>query len=452
MSKSKNRTTAIPAPAKRVADKRKYRSRAERNAAYNRLVVIASVIVTVIIVLILVGAVAYDDVIVPSQAVASAGGQNITTRDFQRRVIFERWRAGTMLASLYNQYNQISPQYAQAMLTDSQSPYATLYSQLATSTGMGQSVLTQMTDALVIQQYADANNIKLDQADIDKRIYDFFGYQPTPMTETPTTTPSITPTPLVSATPTATPTVTPVPSQTATLTPTPYPTGIPTATPGPTEQRQQFDKNSADYFQRAAQATGLTETEIRQILAQDALRQKVEDIVVGKPQDQQEQIKSRHILAKDEATAKDIMAALQQGESFADLAKADSQDTGSAGQGGELGWKGKGDYVSSFGQEFDDALWSDKVKIGDVIGPIQAQDGYHIIQIEGREVRTLTDTEKTDLQNKKFDDWLTKLRKDKDVQTFDIWYQRVPSTPTLADLGLPDLSSQAGFPGGFPGQ
>jgi hypothetical protein len=452
MSKSKQKTTAIPAPAKRVADKRKYRSRAERNAAYNRLLLIVSGVIAAIIILILVGAVAYDDVIVPNQAVAVAGGQNIITRDFQRRVIFERWRAGTMLASIYNQYYQISPQYAQSLLTDSQSPYASIYSELVSPTQMGQFVLTDMTDAAVIQQYANANNIKLDQADIDKRIYGFFGYQPTPMTETPTTTPTITPTPLVSATPSATPTVTPVPSQTATLTPTPYPTGIPTGTPGPTEQRQQFDKNSADYFQRAVEATGLTEAEIRQIMAEEALRQKVRDIVVGKPQDTQEQIKARHILVTDEAKAKDIMAAIQQGESFADLARADSTDTSSGGQGGELGWKGKGDYVQTFGQAFDDALWSDKVKVGDVIGPIQSQDGYHIIQIEGREVRTLTDTEKTDLQNKEFNDWLTQLRKDKNVQAFDNWYQRVPSTPTLADLGLPDLTSQTGYPSGFPGQ
>ncbi len=448
MSKSKQKTTALPAPAKRVADKRKYRSRAERNAAYNRLLLIVSGVVAGIIILILVGAVAYDDVIVPNQAVASAGGQNIITRDFQRRVIFERWRAGTMLASLYSQYSQISAQYAQSLLTDSQSPYASMYSQLVSPTQMGQTVLTDMTDAVAIQQYANANNIKLDQADIDKRINDFFGYQPTPMTETPTTTPTITPTPLVSATPTTTPTVTPVPSQTATLTPTPYPTGIPTGTPGPTEQKQQFDRNSADYFQRAVAATGLTEAEIRQVLAEEALRLKVRDIVVGKPEDTQEQIKARHILVADEAKAKDIMAAIQQGESFADLAKADSTDTGSGGQGGELGWKGKGAYV----QEFEDAVWSDKVKVGDVLGPIKSQFGYHIIQIEGREVRTLTDTEKTDLQNKKFNDWLTQLRKDKNVQTFEIWYQRVPSNPTLADLGLPELSPQSAYPSGFPGQ
>ncbi len=450
MAKSKTKTTGIPAPTKR--ETRRYRSRAERDAYYNRIALIGAGVLAGILILILAVALLIDNVIVPNQAVASVGGQNITTRDFERRVIFERWRTGTTLVAFMNQFGQ----YGQQLLADTSNPYGQAYSELANPLQMGSTVLDQMINARIIEQYANANGIKVDQTDIDKQMHQFFGYDPNPKTATPTLTPTITTTPLVSPTPTTTPTVTPVPSQTATPTLTPYPTGIPTATPGPTEQKQQFDTNSAKYYQQAATATGFSQDDIRQIFIEQALQEKVKSIVVPPVGDKQEQIKTRHILVQTEQQAKDVMTALQQGESFAELAKAVSLDNGgqsggggSAAQGGELGWKGKGTYVP----EFEDAIWSDKVKVGDVVGPIKTQYGYHVIQIEGREMRTLTDTEKTNLENKQFSDWLTKQRTDKNAQTFDIYRERVPSTPTIQDLGLPDVSAGGGggIPG-FPGQ
>ncbi len=417
----------------------------------NRLVLIVTGVIAAVIILILAGAFLIEGVIQPNQAVANVNGQNISTRDFQKRVVFDRWRTGTLLASVYNQFG---PQYAEQLFTSQQSPYAQLYQQLSFPTTMGRAVLDEMTEALLVQQYAKANNISVSDEEVNKKMFDFFGYNPNPQTATPTQTPSTTPTPLVSPTPTATLTVTPAPSQTVTPTVTPIPTGVPTATPGPTEQRQNFEKTSKNYFEQAAKATHLTEAEIRQIFYEQAIRDKVKEAIAGKPQDQQDQIKARHILVDTEEQAKDIMTALQQGESFAALAKVSSKDTGSGAQGGELGWKGKGEYVP----EFEAAIWKDTAKVGDVLGPIKTQYGYHVIQIEGHEMRTLTDSEKTALQDKIYNDWLTKERQDQTkVKTFDIWIDRVPSNPSLADLGLPSgLTPQGGgfpgFPGGIPGQ
>ncbi len=459
MSK-KSKTTGIPAPTKRTIDKRKYRSRAERDAYLNRLVLMAAAAIGSIVILVLVLALLIETVIVPNQAVATVTGQNISTRDFQRRVTFERWRTGNLLATVYNQYsNAYGAQFAQQLFSDQSSPYYQAYLEMASPLQMGKDVLDQMANAALIKKYADANNIKVDNSEVDAQVFKAFGYQPTPMTATPTPTSSTTPTPLVSPTPTMTPTITPAPTQTATPTLTPFPTGIPTATPGPTEQKQQFDKNSKDYYDQAAKATGYSEAEIRQIYYEQALQEKVKEAIAGKPQDQQEQIKTRHILVTDENQAQDVLKALQNGESFANLAKAVSIDNGSqngqqtgsggsAAQGGELGWQGKGVYVP----EFEAAIWSPTAKVGDVLGPIKTQFGYHIIQIEGHENRTLTDQEKTQLQDKIFNDWLTQQRKD-NYTTYDVWTSRVPETPALTDFGLPSgLGSGGAFPGGFPGQ
>src|SRR5512142_85941 len=132
MSKSRSRTTASPARTKRVADTRRYRSRSEREAAYNRLVLIVAGVITAIVIVILAIALLLDTVIRPNQAVASAAGQNISVRDFQRRVVFERWRAGTFLSTLYSSYaQQFGQQYANQLLADSQnSPYASTYAEL----------------------------------------------------------------------------------------------------------------------------------------------------------------------------------------------------------------------------------------------------------------------------------------------------------------------------------
>ncbi len=451
MAKTKSKTTGLPVPAKRDPNARKYRSRSERNAYNNRLALIASGGLGAVIILILVSALIIEGVILPNKAVASVNGQTISTTAFQKRVVYERWQAGQVLGAMLNQYGQ----YAQQILSDTQNQYGQLYQQLSQPTAMGQKVLDDMVNDILIKQYADANNIKVNDDDINKQLGTSFGYNPNPQTSTPTVTPSLTPSPLVSSTPTATPTITPVPSQTVTPTSTAIPTGIPTITPGPTDQKATFDKNLSTFYDRAAKATGLTQDELKQIFVADALRQKVTEAIAGKPQNQQQEVKARHILldATKTSEASEILTALQNGASFANLARADSTDTSNRDKGGELGWAPKGQYVP----EFEAAVWNDQTKIGAVVGPIKTQFGLHIIQIEGREVRTLTDAEAQQVQSKTFQDWLTKQGSDTaKVQKFDNWYDVVPSRPNLQDLGLPDLTQQGsgipGLPGGLPGQ
>ncbi|HET8608209.1 MAG TPA: SurA N-terminal domain-containing protein [Burkholderiales bacterium] len=64
--------------------------------------------------------------------------------------------------------------------------------------------------------------------------------------------------------------------------------------------------------------------------------------------------------------------------SFADLAKKYSQDPGSAANGGNLGFFQRGDMVKPFA----DAVFNPAAKVGDIIGPVQTQYGYHIIRLD----------------------------------------------------------------------
>jgi peptidyl-prolyl cis-trans isomerase D len=64
-------------------------------------------------------------------------------------------------------------------------------------------------------------------------------------------------------------------------------------------------------------------------------------------------------------------------DSFAELAKTWSQDPGSAAQGGDLGSFSRGAMV----KPFEDAVFS--AKVGDIVGPVQTDFGYHVIKVTG---------------------------------------------------------------------
>ncbi|PZP59758.1 MAG: peptidylprolyl isomerase [Pseudoxanthomonas spadix] len=84
--------------------------------------------------------------------------------------------------------------------------------------------------------------------------------------------------------------------------------------------------------------------------------------------------------AAEDKAAKLAEQAKAPGADFAALAKANSQDPGSAENGGDLGWVTRGMMVGPFEQ----ALFG-IAKPGEVVGPIKSEFGYHVIKL--REVK-----------------------------------------------------------------
>ena len=85
-----------------------------------------------------------------------------------------------------------------------------------------------------------------------------------------------------------------------------------------------------------------------------------------------------HILIKgDLDKAKKILAELKAGANFAELAKKDSQDPGSAKEGGSLGWIEKGVMAP----EFEKAAFALQ-KVGSLSGIVKTSFGYHIIKLD----------------------------------------------------------------------
>jgi peptidyl-prolyl cis-trans isomerase C len=85
---------------------------------------------------------------------------------------------------------------------------------------------------------------------------------------------------------------------------------------------------------------------------------------------------ARHILLETEEAARAILARLEKGEAFAELAK-ESKDPGSKDRGGDLGWANPQMFVAPFSQALV-ALEKGKM----TKEPVKSDFGWHIIQLE----------------------------------------------------------------------
>ena len=92
---------------------------------------------------------------------------------------------------------------------------------------------------------------------------------------------------------------------------------------------------------------------------------------------------ARHILVTSQEEADQVKARLSDGEDFAAVAEEVSLDE--ASEGGELGCTTPATFVP----EFAEALMTGS--IGELIGPVQTQFGFHIIEVKSREEPALDD-------------------------------------------------------------
>ena len=134
------------------------------------------------------------------------------------------------------------------------------------------------------------------------------------------------------------------------------------------------------------------------------------------------QTKTSHILIKtsevrNEEQAKklleNIKSEVKNGKEFSDLARQHSEDIGSASEGGSLGWLRSGQMVP----EFENTM--DSTKIDAISIPFKSQFGWHILKVDDRQEKDITDEMKRNkiaefLHNRKYqeelDAWLQKIR------------------------------------------
>lgn len=163
-----------------------------------------------------------------------------------------------------------------------------------------------------------------------------------------------------------------------------------------------------------------------------------------------EERRVRHILmtvgegGAEEAQAR-ATAALEQvrsGEDFAALAAELSDDAGTSGQGGDLGWIARGTLAGPF----EDALFA--MQVGDISDVVQTDFGYHVLRLD--EVRAgdlqsfeeVEDELRAELQN----EGAEALFFDRANQLADLAFDAFDELATVAaEMEMP-LRTAAGFP------
>lgn len=184
-------------------------------------------------------------------------------------------------------------------------------------------------------------------------------------------------------------------------------------------------------FAMALAQRGLTEADLRARLRASVtiqnLQAKVSTATVGEAEiaayfaanraqyDRSEQVRVRHILLETEPEARFVLARLNRGERFQDLARQLSKDPGSKEQGGDLGFVSKGQLVP----EFEQAAFALQ-RPGQISPVVKTDYGYHIIQFierrpaEPARFEQVRDRIRRELLSKKqeagFQVWVKQLR------------------------------------------
>ena len=148
-----------------------------------------------------------------------------------------------------------------------------------------------------------------------------------------------------------------------------------------------------------------------------------------------EERRARHILLEIDddteavrAEAQRVLERVQGGEDFAAVAGELSDDVGTAAQGGDLGWIGRGMLTGPF----EDALF--EMSVGDVRGPVQSQFGFHVIRLDeerGGEVQTFEE-----VRDELVAEFQTR-------RATDLFYERANEVADLAFDAYDELASVA---------
>ncbi len=136
---------------------------------------------------------------------------------------------------------------------------------------------------------------------------------------------------------------------------------------------EEFQRRMEMLRQRALHSTYIDQ-QIASKVTDEAIRAEYDKQVAEMPA--REEVRARHILVPTEEEAVAVIAELDAGGDFEEIAKEKSQD-GAAAQGGDLGYFGAGQMVP----EFEQAAFA--MNAGDHSAtPVQTQFGWHVIKVE----------------------------------------------------------------------
>ncbi len=164
--------------------------------------------------------------------------------------------------------------------------------------------------------------------------------------------------------------------------------------------QQQIERvGGEEAFGRQLEDSGASVADVSELIRQQILRDRVARDVVQQEVTEEDlraafeerlpdltTVHVAHILVSDQGEAEDL-AARATPENFERLARARSEDTGSAPAGGDLGPRPASDFIEPFAEA---AL---TIPVGEIGGPVQTEFGFHIIRVLDRETPSFEDVQ-----------------------------------------------------------
>ncbi len=407
---------------------------ARKQARQTRQIRLAMGVVIGLLVLVFVVAVVNELVLAPNRAVATVAGEEITFRDWERRVIYERANRILILETQLEAFGGdvgIIQQFGGSIINE-----------LLDAEGLGQDVLNQMMEELAAQQAAEARGITVSEADVDASIGESFSfYDGESPTATPTATQTAVPTPSLTPFPTAVitdivPTSVPIPTRTLgpTLTPAPAPTPV---------SAESFQKQYSD-FMAQLNDLGVSEETFRQVVRARLYTERLmEDLAAESDLAEEGLHVSFYLLSFDtEEEANEVAALIQDNDfvtiwnTYRSLSLDSNSDSTVAAT--EILWRTEEELTNAFGPEIASIAMTlpPNVPGTPIAQAVDAQTTrYHLLQVSGREVRPFTESA---IENAKFrllTNFIDQALIGDSSQT-EFWRSRVPTTPILDPIFL----------------
>lgn len=365
---------------------------ARKQAQQTRQIRIGVAVVGGLLLLVFLAAAINELIIAPGRAVAIVNDEEITLREWQDRVRFERAQRIILLENQLEAFQGnvgVVQQFAGQVINELLQPEL-----------LGQNALNQMIDETIIRQAAEARGITVTDADVDAEIgqtFNFFGGElPTPL---PTATATIQPTPSVTPIPTAVitdviPTNTPAPTVTVGPTSTPQPT----ATAVSAEAFQEEFGGLVDQFEEL----GVSEEQYREIVRNQIYRERLIEVlnVEDEISDVAEQASFFVLQFGTEEEANEALAMIEASDYLSvwneiRSVPVDLESTATA-QASEILWRTEDAITTNLGAEVAEAVFSLPIgEASDVISRTVTADStqYYLIQVTGREERPLSPSE-----------------------------------------------------------
>lgn len=325
------------------------------------------------------------NVIQPPQPVAIVDGQEVSTGTFRDRVKLVQYNLQSQYSSLTSILAVVGDD-AQARSTY-QSQLNNVSQQLGNPLFVGSSVMDGLIQEVLVEQEAKRRGLLVTEQDLDQAVEENFGFSESGPTPSP---PSTTP-------------------------------GAAVATP---YTRDLFERNYQAFLTNLG-SFGVNESAVRSELQAQLYRERLGQTFEAEVPRVQEQVWARHILVAEETLAADLLEQVRSGADWEVLAAAHTTDEAGKANGGDLGWFSRGRMV----EPFEAAAFAGQT--GDIVGPVQSDFGWHIIEILGHEDRELSDSDFRSAVALAFDQWLSTSRDAAEITISDYWIERVPSAPIL---------------------